>query len=270
MDISIKRLAPLALGALVLLAGNSAPASASSDLSREEAENRVVALLNQQRAAVGLLPLRRDWRLRNVARVRSYDMATKDYFSHTHSDGRSFWDLLNARDITWYGAGEILAWNTWGSLADSAAGAAKQWRNSTGHYALVVKPDYNYIGIGLSIDPDSGKKIWTGILMRGPDRTGAVAKLGTHSLSRTTSSTYRATVRWAGYDPRLQVLTAGLRDYQIQRRVNGGSWTTQVAATTATSLTTSLSRGNRYEFRVRARDRAGNYGYFNGVATFTP
>ena len=269
MKISIRRLAPLALGTLVLITANNTPVSASTDLTREEAESRVVTLLNQQRAAVGLLPLRRDARLRAVARERSWDMATKGYFSHTHSDGRAFWDLMNEDRITWYASGEILAWNTWGSLAESAAGAAKQWRNSAGHYGLVVKPDYNYIGIGLSVDR-SGKKIWTGILMRGPDRTGARAKLGTSSLTRATSSTSRATVRWAGYDPRLQVLTAGLRDYQIQRRVNGGIWRTQVAATTATYLTTTVTRGYRYEFRIRARDRAGNYGRFSAVATFTP
>jgi hypothetical protein len=69
----------------------------------------------------------------------------------------------------------------------------------------------------------------------------------------------RVTVRWTGGDPRLQVLTAGLRDYQVQRRVVGGSWR-ELGYRTATSVTETLPRSRTYEYRIRARDRVGNRG----------
>ena len=67
------------------------------------------------------------------------------------------------------------------------------------------------------------------------------------------------TIRWSGADRRLQVLTAGLRYYQVQRRRVGGAWHSW-QVTTATSRTVTWSKAYDREVRVRARDRAGNWG----------
>jgi hypothetical protein len=64
---------------------------------------------------------------------------------------------------------------------------------------------------------------------------------------------------------RLQVLTAGLRTFQVQRRVDGGSWRT-IAWTRNTALRLSQSRGHRYGYRVRGIDRVGNRGSWSTVA----
>jgi len=56
-----------------------------------------------------------------------------------------------------------------------------------------------------------------------------------------------------------QVLTAGLRDYQVQRRVVGGTWRS-LGYRTGTSVTETLPRSRTYEYRIRARDRVGNRG----------
>ena len=45
------------------------------------------------------------------------------------------------------------------------------------------------------------------------------------------------TFSWSGYDPKLQKRTAGLRSFDLQYRVNGGSWRTIRDNTTATSIT---------------------------------
>ena len=58
-----------------------------------------------------------------IARARSADMATKHYFSHTQPDGRNVFDILSAQKITWYGAGEIIAWNNYPTLETSIAAA---------------------------------------------------------------------------------------------------------------------------------------------------
>src|ERR1700741_3790426 len=73
----------------------------------------IVARLNADRAAAGLVALRVDPRLMAIARARSADMIAKDYFSHTQPDGQNVFDIINAQHITWYKAGENIAWNNY-------------------------------------------------------------------------------------------------------------------------------------------------------------
>ena len=269
MSTIIRRVALLALvGALLLPA--APPVAAADTTAMAEAERQVVALLNQQRAEVGLLPLRVDVRLRTIARARATDMAEKGYFAHQQPDGRWAWDLMTEAGITWFGTGEILAANSSGELSESASSAAQQWRDSSSHYALVTSRDYNYLGVGLAEDA-TGRKIWATIFLKGPDRTGAWAKLTTPGLSAATSTTRKATIGWTGADVRLQVLTSGLRDLQLQYRYGGSTtWRTILAATKSTSIVQTLTVGRVYEFRVRARDRAGNYGAWSAPITIVP
>lgn len=265
-----RRVASLATTVALLL--TLAPAAAlAADLSVAQAETREVSHLNAQRAALGLVPVRADSRLMAVARARSKDMATKHYFSHQQPDGKWAWDLMNDAGIRWFGAGEIIAWNTWGTLSDSAAAASQQWHDSPGHYAIIKSADYNYVGVGLAMD--GSKKIWTAVFMKGPDRTGAWAvmdgakvNVGTASSSGTRS----VTISWRGNDVRLSTLTAGFASYQVQRRVNGGSWILVWTATAYPSKTVSLSTGDRHEFRIRAKDKAGNYGGWSAPVGVTP
>ena len=67
------------------------------------------------------------------------------------------------------------------------------------------------------------------------------------------------TLRWSGGDPQLQVMTAGLRYFQVQRRRVGGTWHSW-AVTTATRRSVTWLKAYDREVRVRARDRAGNWG----------
>jgi hypothetical protein len=69
-----------------------------------------------------------------------------------------------------------------------------------------------------------------------------------------------AKLRWSGGDVRLQVLTAGLRSFTVQRRVDGGTWTTVLADTTLTASSFKVYQTHRYEFRISAVDRKGNRG----------
>jgi hypothetical protein len=127
--------------------------------------------LNADRAAAGLVPVRVDARLTAIARARSADMAATNYFGHTQPDGRTVFDILTAKAIKWYGAGEIIAWNTWPAMADSVTTANDMWLNSPTHRSIIMATSYNYMGVGLAID-GSGEKYWTTVFMKGPDRTG--------------------------------------------------------------------------------------------------
>jgi hypothetical protein len=224
-------------------------------------ELRMVALLNQDRASAGLVPYRVDGRISAIARARANDMATKDYFSHTQPDGRKVFDLITAAGITWYAAGEILAWNTWQPYDASAAAANEGWLGSPSHRGVIMSTGYNYVGVGAA-QAANGRVYWVAVAFKGPDRTGAVAEM--RRLARTTGSAVNGglpvRVQWAGRDVRLQVLTAGLRNYHVQRRIDGGPWRTVWFATTTTSVVRYHQRGHRYEYRVRGRDNRGNVG----------
>jgi hypothetical protein len=240
---------------------------AAADITISAAETLMAQTLNADRARAGLLPVRLDGRLTTIARARSADMAAKHYFSHTQPDGRTVFSILSAKGIKWYSAGEIIAWNTWGLLSESVTAANTGWLNSATHRSIIMATSYNYMGVGLAID-GSGKKLWTAVFIKGPDRTGgwvtmnSVAQPATVSIaSETATASYRTvSVSWRGGDVRLVVLTAGFRNYQVQRRMDGGLWTWVTTWTTGTSRSINVYTGHTYNMRVRACDKAGNCG----------
>jgi uncharacterized protein YkwD len=257
----------LAIGLVTLIAGafvaplgtSAVAASAPTSAEITAAEQAVLSLINKDRTTAGLVAVRVDSRLMAIARARSTDMATKDYFSHTQPDGRNVFDILTAQHITWYDAGEIIAWNNY-SMDYTAGIANSQWMSSPGHRAIILSTDFNYVGVGLAVDPDTGKKLWTAVFIKGPDRTPAVAASSRSFGAWITSTARTATVSWSGYDPRLQVLTAGLRSFTVQVRTDGGTWRTVYSSTTGTSWSFRAWKGHWYEIRVSPLDRAGNRG----------
>ena len=256
-----RRFIPLAVAAILLVGlVPSAIAADTTDTSSSAisaAEQSVLTLTNRRRAAAGLVALRWDERLAGLARERAAYMAETGEFSHTESNGTNVFDMIVASDIKWYGAGEIIAWNTAAALDYSAAFAVQGWMGSPSHRDIVMSNGYNYVGFGLAI-ASSGVRYWAGVYLKGPDRTGSWARPRYASLTNLSSTTVRVYLRWTGGDTRLQVLTSGLRYYQVQRRRNGGSWV-DLGITTATHMTQRWRRHSTYDFRVRSRDRAGNW-----------
>jgi uncharacterized protein YkwD len=260
----VRRHAVLAVAALVAVGalGIRPGPAVAADLTVSGAEAEMVRLLNAERAKAGLVAYRVDPRLSAIARARSTDMATKGYFSHTQPDGRNVFDLINSAKVTWYAAGEIIAWNSWGTLAESAVAGKNAWMGSPGHRAIVMSGTYNYFGIGLAVDAATGKKLWTGVFIKGPDRTGgwvAYSPLTESSPVAMGDVSYRTvTISWRGGDIRLVVLTAGLLHYQTQVRTDAQAWKWLSAGTTIQSRALRLWEGHVYTFRTRACDRAGN------------
>ncbi len=257
-----RRLSPIAI-AVILIVGlvpsaMAADTTAVSGASISAAEKSVLTLTNRRRTAAGLVPLQWDGRLAALARDRAEYIATTGVFSHTQSNGTNVFDMIQSAGIKWYGAGEILAWNTAAALDYSAAFAVQGWMGSPSHKAIVMSTGYNYVGFGLAIS-SSGTRYWAGVYLKGPDRTASWTKI-TNAAQRDLSSTsVRVWVKWTGRDVRLQVLTSGLRYFQVQRRINGGVWGATFT-TTSISMTRYWQRHNTYDVRVRSRDKAGNWG----------
>jgi uncharacterized protein YkwD len=222
----------------------------------------LVNMTNAKRASLGLVDLRMDPALMSIARDRARVMAANDVMSHTEPDGTKVWDRMNAANITWYAGGEIIAWNHY-PAEYSTAEAIRAWWASPGHHAIMVSTGYNYVGFGAAVSAD-GKFYYAGVFAKMPDHTGPWARFGSVSTRSVDASHKRVTVRWSGGDSRLQILTSGLRYFQVIWRWQGGSWHVGTP-TTATSKSITLTRGVRYEFQIRSRDRAGNWSGWRAI-----
>jgi uncharacterized protein YkwD len=252
------------LAASLLALGIVGPATVSavdvaSSATISANESTMLTLLSKDRSAHGLVAARTDSRLMAIARARSADMAAKGYFSHTQPDGRNIFDILSEQGITWYAAGENIAWNTY-SISQTTSVANSQWMNSSGHRAIILSSSYNYVGVGLAV-ASNGRNYWTAVFMKGPDRTGARASIGSARVTTgPTSVTRHARITWTGTDVRLQVLTAGFHYFTVERRIDDGPWTRTWSATTLTAATFTVSVGHRTEFRISGVDKKGNRG----------
>jgi len=75
----------------------------------DEFQNRVVQLTNAERAKVGLRPLKLNWELQRVARIKSEDMRNKNYFDHTSPTFGSPFTMMKNFGIQYSTAGENIA-----------------------------------------------------------------------------------------------------------------------------------------------------------------
>ena len=106
-------------------------------------ENAVLLIVNKERAANGLQPLQMDWELARVARTKSQDMATKNYFSHQSPTYGSPFEMMKQFGIQYKTAGENIA-----SGQTTPSDVMVSWMNSQGHRANILNKDYTHIGVG--------------------------------------------------------------------------------------------------------------------------
>jgi hypothetical protein len=233
-------------------------ASAATD-----AESLIVDLINQDRAAEGLRPLRRHSDLAAVAGTRASRMAANNVLNHTI--GGDLGAQLDAYDVVWYSYGEAIGYSS-RAWADAAARQLYDtWMASAPHRALLMSSKFNYIGVGLALRTSNDRTFGTVVLTESRDENGARSWfLGVDVQGDDIHWS------WAGADLPLQTHTAGLRDYDVQYRVGSGSWTTMRNDSKATTATLwNRSSGVTYGLRVRATDQRGNAGAWTAESRVT-
>nr|ART39637.1 J205 [uncultured bacterium] len=115
-----------------------------ADLSVDSEESAFLTLVNNYRATKGAEALTMSANLNRAATWHATDMATKAYFSHTDSLGRSSNTRMMQCDVKPGGTGENIAAGTnW----DTAQEAFNAWVNSSGHEANMRNANYRQIGI---------------------------------------------------------------------------------------------------------------------------
>jgi uncharacterized protein YkwD len=154
--------ATLLTAASPFAAAQPAPAALETEPALEQS---LLDLTNRERTARGLPPLIMNQTLREIARIRSYDMANRGYFSHYTVEGLSVFDLLDGFGFRGV-QGENIGYNYQDS-GTSAPSAIRMFMGSPPHAAQIVSGRYRYIGIGEVTSP-KGAKYYTMVFSDSP------------------------------------------------------------------------------------------------------
>lgn len=141
----IKRKILVAFLALFAFLGSAAGAGARG-LSGSEAS--LLQTVNAVRMTRGLAPLRLDVRLLRAARGHSADMMQHQYFAHGAVAARAL--AQRARGPVY---GEDLAWGT----GVTAKWVVNTWLASPRHRAVMLRPGFRRIGIGIAFGTFAGR-----------------------------------------------------------------------------------------------------------------
>lgn len=233
-------LTPLARPQVALAATSTAPT----------VETQILGWINNARASKGLTPLRVDSRLRELAEYRAGVMNSKNTLSHTVAGVLS--SQLAARGIQWYSEGECIAWDSYAFPTTAAQTIWQMWHDAS-HWPLLMSNRFNYVGLGV-VHNTSNNKTWASlVLTESADHSKPWTKNVSHSRSGSNVSW-----SWTGADTKLQTHTSGLKNFDIEYRVDSGSWRVIRSGTTQKSITISnRAGGHYYGLRVRDRDNRG-------------
>lgn len=133
------------------------PLKAKEDVS---IENQILSLVNKERSKQGLSSLTLNWELSRVAKIKSQDMASNNYFSHQSPTYGSPFDMMKKFGISYRSAGENIACGQ-----RSAQEVMNSWMNSSGHRANILSSSYTQLGVGY-VKGGSYGTYWTQMFIR--------------------------------------------------------------------------------------------------------
>ncbi len=139
----------------------AAGSSGGPGLSGIEAE--ILNLVNNTRAQHGLSILSPSQVLIDLARIRSNDMVTRNYFSHYTPDGQNIKHLLNQYGVSYRNFGENLG-NASPANYGTPGAFINAWMNSPSHRDNMLKGYYTSIGVGI-VD-GGGRRVVTVLFIR--------------------------------------------------------------------------------------------------------
>jgi uncharacterized protein YkwD len=123
------------------------PAAGAQARTLSSSEASLLQTLNSVRTSKHLAPLRLDVRLLRAARGHSTDMMHRQYFAHGAVAGRVLAEGAHGPVF-----GEDLAWGT----GVGAQWAVSQWLASPRHRAVLLRPGFRRVGIGIAFGTFAG------------------------------------------------------------------------------------------------------------------
>lgn len=127
----------------------------SPNINRQEFAEKVVELVNEERAKEGLPALQTDAKLINAAQIRANEIRTS--FSHTRPDGTTCFTILEEVNIPYGYAGENIAYGQ-----TSPEQVMQAWLNSEGHRKNILSKDFRSIGVGYAADGNCWVQLFIG------------------------------------------------------------------------------------------------------------
>lgn len=120
----------------------------------------VISLINDQRSANGLAPLKISSQINSAAVTRAYELPTE--FSHYRPDGSLCFSAVTEMGISYYNIGENIACGQ-----SSPQEAVNCWMNSDAHRANILNPDFEFTGVG--VVNSGGTYYWTQMFITSDD-----------------------------------------------------------------------------------------------------
>ena len=118
----------------------------------------VIRLVNEERAKVGVKPLRAAFDLSEEAAIRAGEVS--EVYSHTRPDGTSFSTAFE--EGSYEAVGENLQ-----AGASTPEEAIRQWMNSPSHRENILSEEYEELGVGYIYVPESKyKHYWVQLFRR--------------------------------------------------------------------------------------------------------
>jgi uncharacterized protein YkwD len=119
----------------------------------KQARRATLCLLNRERAARGLRPLRSNRKLRVAALRHSASMARHNFFDHTSPTGTTMSSRIKGTGYTRrarsWSIGENIAWGSGGYATPRQI--VRSWMRSPGHRANILNGGFREIGIGVAV-----------------------------------------------------------------------------------------------------------------------
>src|SRR5207237_7233594 len=128
--------------------------------------------------------------------------------------------MLTDYGVQKYNYGSMESWSsyTWGDQA--IASIESGWKQHSTEWAKLMSSTLNYVGIGVAYR-SSNHSMWVTVFeTESKDRTSPWARTGSAARSGST-----VTWSWSGGDTKLQSHTAGLKNFDVEYRVDAGTWT---------------------------------------------
>lgn len=134
--------------------------SGSANYNKEFAD-KVIELVNTERAKEGLSPLTKDTTLTNLSNIRSKEAAT--LFSHQRPDGTSWSTVLKQNNVSYTSAAENIA-----AGQNTPEAVVKEWMDSPSHRANIMNSEYNKIGVSCYVDQNAPYRYyWEQLFIKG-------------------------------------------------------------------------------------------------------
>lgn len=138
-------------------------AQAAAGVAQEQAESKydvgppdaqeMLELVNQERAKVGVAPLRLDERLNASAQEKADDMQNRDYYDHKSPDSIEGYSLVfkHMQNRCRYASENLAKVSTADGKIGNSRFTIDNWMRSTkGHREAILDAKYSLVGFGIS------------------------------------------------------------------------------------------------------------------------